>query len=60
MATIATGETMHKRQGTDVRQRQAQVGVRLLPEEMAELRRLAEENSVSPAEILRRAVFASV
>jgi hypothetical protein len=32
--------------------------VRLLPEELEKLRELAELEGVSPAEVLRRAVFA--
>jgi len=45
------------RRGTDVRQRQHQVGVRLLPEEFEKLRRLADQQGVSPAEVLRRALL---
>jgi len=45
------------RRGTDVRQRQHQVGVRLLPEEFERLRQLAEREGVSPAEVLRKALL---
>lgn len=53
-------ETSNKRsrRGTDVRRRQHQVGVRLLPEELEKLQSLAERYGVSPAEVLRRALFA--
>lgn len=51
-------ETSNKRsrRGTNVRQRQHQVGVRLLPEELEMLQSLAERYGVSPAEVLRRAI----
>jgi hypothetical protein len=45
------------RRGTDVRRRRHQVGVRLLPEELEKLKALAERSGVSPAEVLRRALF---
>lgn len=40
---------------SDVRQRTAQVGVRLLPEEKADVERIAVTLGVSPSEVLRRA-----
>jgi Ribbon-helix-helix protein, copG family len=46
---------MNSRRGTDVRKRRHQVGVRLLPEEAEKLRKRAERDGVSPAEVLRRA-----
>lgn len=47
------------RRGTDVRKRQHQVGVRLLPEELAKLREAAEREGTSPAEVLRRAFLSA-
>ena len=47
------------RRGTDVRRRQHQVGVRLLPEELEQLRVRAEREGVSPAEVLRRSFLAT-
>lgn len=46
------------RRGTDVRRRQHQVGVRLLPEELEKLQALADRYGISPAEVLRRAMLA--
>jgi hypothetical protein len=54
-ADAITQRKLSPRSGTDVRQRAAQVGVRLLPEEMAQLKAAADRDGVSPAEILRRA-----
>jgi hypothetical protein len=50
--------TKPSRRGTDVRQRQHQVGVRLLPEELEKLLELATRDGVSPAEVLRRSFLA--
>lgn len=47
------------RRGTHVRRRQHQVGVRLLPEEMDQLKQRAKREGVSPAELLRRAFLAT-
>ena len=47
------------RRGTDVRKRRHQVGVRLLPEELEKLLQLAEQEGVSPAEVLRRSFLTS-
>jgi hypothetical protein len=46
--------------GTNVRQRKAQVGVRLLPSELDLLRTKAAENQVSLAEALRGAFLREV
>lgn len=43
-----------------MRKRQHQVGVRLLPEELEKLLKLAERDGVSPAEVLRRSFLATV
>jgi hypothetical protein len=53
----AEPNSRRSRRGTDVRRRHHQVGVRLLPEELEKLRELAELEGISPAEVLRRAVF---
>lgn len=51
------GVSQRSRRGTEVRRRRHQVGVRLLPEELAALQRRAEQDGVSVAEVLRRAFF---
>lgn len=45
-----------KRRKSDVRQRQAQIAVRLLPHEDAHVRDLARAEGTSAAEVLRRAL----
>ncbi|GAB3655005.1 ribbon-helix-helix protein, CopG family [Nocardioides sp. HDW12B] len=54
---MAESSNKRSRRGTDVRRRQHQVGVRLLPEELEKLQGLAERYGVSPAEVLRRALL---
>lgn len=46
------------RTGTNVRQRQAQVSVRLTEQEYAAVKEAAERADASPAYVLRRAFFA--
>lgn len=48
---------MSKRHGTETRRRSVQLGVRLLPEEMALLQEAARLLHVTPAEVLRDAFF---
>ena len=45
-----------KRPKSDVRQRQAQIAIRLLPDENAKVRQLAENEGTSAAEVIRRAL----
>jgi hypothetical protein len=45
------------RRGTNVRQRQAQVSVRLTEQEYAAVKEAADRADVSPANVLRRAFF---
>jgi hypothetical protein len=54
-AAMPSTPKRNSRRGTDVRKRRHQVGVRLLPEEAEKLRKRAERDGVSPAEVLRRA-----
>lgn len=54
---MAVTSNRRSRRGTDVRRRQHQVGVRLLPEELEKLKGLAERYGISPAEVLRRALL---
>ena len=47
-----------KRPKSNVRQRQAQVAVRLLPHENEQVRRLADERGISSAAVVRDALVA--
>ena len=49
----------HQR-GTNVRQRQSQVSVRLTAEEYAAVRKAGERDGQSPASVLRQAFFSQV
>jgi hypothetical protein len=56
----ATGQQSASRKhkpGTNVRQRQAQVSVRLTPQEYAAVKAAADQQRRSPASVLREAFF---
>ncbi len=56
-ATEPQPATRKHQRGTNVRQRQAQISVRLTHEEYAAVRAAADQASQSPASVLRQAFF---